>query len=384
MRPSFPSPARRVIVLALGVAILAVLLPASASAQATRTWVSGVGDDANPCSRTAPCRTFAGAISKTAVSGQIDALDPGGFGSVTITKAITLNGAGTQAGVLFTSGANGVTVNAPASASVILRGLDFNGAGTGGTAVRVLAGRSVTLEDTTIEGTTTGGLVVANSGAVSVVLDGVDVSDVRGPSAPAAVDVVPAAAPARADILLRDVTLLDSDVGLRVRDRGTARVLGSVVFSNTLGVVTVGDGLVEADAESFIGGNTTDIADGSNVTQEPRTTTETTTVVTPAPAPPPPTTVTAAGVAPPPTTVTVERAPTPAPTPAKRCAVPWLAGLTLTTAKRRLSASGCRTGKVTRRKARRASQVGRVVTQSRKGGTRTTAGARVALVVGRR
>jgi hypothetical protein len=383
MRPSFPPLARRAVAPLLALVLLAALAPSSASAQATRTWVSGVGDDVNPCSRTAPCRTFAGAISKTAVSGQIDALDPGAYGAVTITKAITLNGTGTQAGVLFTSGAHGVTVNAPATAAVILRGLDLNGAGTGGTGVRVLGGRSVTLVDTTIEGTTTGGVVVANSGAASVVLDGVDISDVRGPSTPAAVDVVPAAAPARADVLLRDVTLLDSDVGLRVRDRGTARVLSSVVFSNTLGVATVGDGLVEADAASFIGGNTTDIADGSNVTQEPRTTTETTTVVTPGPAPPP-TVVTVPGAAPPPTTVTVERAPTPAPTAAKRCAVPWLAGLTLTTAKRRLSASGCRTGKVTRRKARRASQVGRVVTQSRKAGTRTTAGAKVALVVGRR
>ena len=61
-------------------------------AQATRTWVSGVGNDANPCSRTAPCKTFAGAISKTAAGGEIDALDPGGFGAVTITKSITIDG----------------------------------------------------------------------------------------------------------------------------------------------------------------------------------------------------------------------------------------------------------------------------------------------------
>jgi hypothetical protein len=65
-----------------------------AQAQATRTWVSGVGDDANPCSRTAPCKTFAGAISKTAPCGEISVLDPGGFGAVTITKSITINGTG--------------------------------------------------------------------------------------------------------------------------------------------------------------------------------------------------------------------------------------------------------------------------------------------------
>src|ERR1700734_3944464 len=76
--------------LVLGALLMAILATVPAEAQATRTWVSGVGDDANPCSRTAPCKTFAGAISKTAPSGEIDCLDPGGFGAVTITKAITI------------------------------------------------------------------------------------------------------------------------------------------------------------------------------------------------------------------------------------------------------------------------------------------------------
>src|SRR5712692_8313305 len=78
-------------------------LASLAQAQATRTWVSGVGDDANPCSRTAPCKTFAGAISKTAIGGEIDCLDPGGFGQVTITKSITIDGTGTFASILASS-----------------------------------------------------------------------------------------------------------------------------------------------------------------------------------------------------------------------------------------------------------------------------------------
>src|SRR5947199_5368407 len=96
-------------------AVLVTLFAAAApvNAQATRTWVSGVGDDANPCSRTAPCKTFAGAISKTATGGEIDALDPGGYGAVTITKAITLDGGGGQVASILTSGAsNGIVVNA--------------------------------------------------------------------------------------------------------------------------------------------------------------------------------------------------------------------------------------------------------------------------------
>src|SRR3954452_23540014 len=120
-------------------------LAATANAQATRTWVSGVGDDANPCSRTAPCKTFSGAISKTATAGEINCLDPGGFGTITITKAITLNCTGTL-GSILASGVPGVTINATAAGSrVVLRNLQINGiqggtnvAGTIG--VRILAG----------------------------------------------------------------------------------------------------------------------------------------------------------------------------------------------------------------------------------------------------
>src|SRR5580698_11239498 len=115
----------------LGIATtLAVLLlfAAPASAQATRTWVSGVGDDANPCSRTAPCKTFAGAISKTAAAGEINCLDPGGFGALTITKAITISCETGTAGVLV-SGTNGFVIAAGTSDAVILKGLDFNGIG---------------------------------------------------------------------------------------------------------------------------------------------------------------------------------------------------------------------------------------------------------------
>src|SRR6266550_4487024 len=91
----------------LAIAIFTFAFASIAQAQATRTWVSGVGDDANPCSRTAPCKTFAGAISKTAAGGEINALDPGGFGGVTITKSISIEADGVIAGVLV-SGTNGI------------------------------------------------------------------------------------------------------------------------------------------------------------------------------------------------------------------------------------------------------------------------------------
>src|SRR6185503_18803657 len=113
----------------VGVAFMVFASAGSANAQATRTWVSGVGDDANPCSRTAPCKTFAGAISKTATGGEINCLDPGGFGGVTITKSIQII-CYVEAGVLV-SGTNAIIVNAPANSEILLVGLDIEGLGTG-------------------------------------------------------------------------------------------------------------------------------------------------------------------------------------------------------------------------------------------------------------
>jgi len=138
---------------AAGAALLLTLSGVStASAQATRTWISGVGDDANPCSRTAPCKTFAGAISKTAVGGEIDVLDPGGFGAVTITKSITLDGSGGSIAGMLASGTNGVIING-AGVVVVLRNLSISGApGTGINGIRFLQGASLTVEKSVISG----------------------------------------------------------------------------------------------------------------------------------------------------------------------------------------------------------------------------------------
>jgi hypothetical protein len=117
---------------------------------ATRTWVSGVGDDANPGSRTAPCKTFAGAISKTGNPGEIDCLDPGGFGAVTITKSITLDGTGTF-GSILSSGTSGVIING-AGINVTLRGLSINGVAGGLSGVRIVNANNVHIIDCVIFG----------------------------------------------------------------------------------------------------------------------------------------------------------------------------------------------------------------------------------------
>ncbi|HET9638982.1 MAG TPA: hypothetical protein VFP12_07235 [Allosphingosinicella sp.] len=143
----------RILMVALATAGITIGYATPASAQATRTWVSGVGDDVNPCSRTAPCKTFAGAISKTAANGEINCLDPGGFGAVTITKSMTISCPYTEGGAL--AGGNGIVVNdsataTPGTAVVVLRGLDIFGVNPPINGVRFLTGAALHIEDSVI------------------------------------------------------------------------------------------------------------------------------------------------------------------------------------------------------------------------------------------
>ena len=141
--------------------------------QATRTWVSGVGDDANPCSRTAPCKTWAGAISKTAQGGEIDALDPGGFGALTITKSITLDGGGGQVASTLVTGTNGIVVQAGGSDVVTIRNIRINGLLNSGNAgingIRFLAGRALIIQNCNIFGFSNNGIDIATNGGTVVV-----------------------------------------------------------------------------------------------------------------------------------------------------------------------------------------------------------------------
>ena len=145
----------------LAIMAFTMLLASGTQAQAPRTWVSGVGDDINPCSRTAPCKTFAGAISKTANGGEIDCIDSGGFGAVTITKGLTIDGTGVLAGIL-NAGSNGVIVNATSTDVVTLRGISINGDGSGGiNGIRFLAGKALNVINCVIQRGSGNGIDVA-------------------------------------------------------------------------------------------------------------------------------------------------------------------------------------------------------------------------------
>jgi hypothetical protein len=172
------------VLLALVSAMCLALLSMPANAQATRTWISGVGDDANPCSRTAPCKTFAGAISKTSAAGEINCLDPGGFGAVTITKSISLVCDPVSNGGVLVAGTNGVTVNDSGAASIIvvLQGLDFEGVNSGTNGVSVLSAKSVQVINCRIRNFTTAGVsVTPSANGVSVdVIDTIIDNSVEG------------------------------------------------------------------------------------------------------------------------------------------------------------------------------------------------------------
>jgi hypothetical protein len=139
---------------ALGLALLACCIAVPAAA-VSRTWVSGTGDDTFPCSRTAPCKTFAGALSKTDDGGEISVLDPGAYGAVTINKSVTINGDGTLASILAAS-TNGIIVNAQASAKVVIRNISINGVGSGLNGVRYVAAGQLTLDHVSIGGIQSG------------------------------------------------------------------------------------------------------------------------------------------------------------------------------------------------------------------------------------
>jgi hypothetical protein len=213
---------------------LAGIGAAPAAAQATRTWVSGVGDDVNPCSRTAPCKTFAGAISKTAAGGEINCLDPGGFGAVTITKSMTISCPYTEGGAL--AGGNGITVNdalsgAPNTIVVFLRGLDIFGVNPPSNGVRFVSGAALHIEDSTIRrfnAANSQGISFAPAGAAKLYLNNVTVAD-NGSGATGGGILIQPSGSGSADVFMTNVRVHNNaNNGIRI-DAATSGVGGVAV-----------------------------------------------------------------------------------------------------------------------------------------------------------
>ena len=207
-------------------AIMVLAFGSTAHAQASRTWVSGVGDDANPCSRTAPCKTFAGAISKTAAGGVINVLDNGAYGILTVTKAMTVQADENFAGVL-SAGTNAFIINAGATDSVIIKGVSIEGFGTGLNGIRFLAGLSLTVENVDINRVTGFGIDFQPSGNSLLLLRNVSVRNSNFGGGGGIVIRPGAAGSALAT--LDNVRVERSAIGLEVQDRGKATVRNSVM-----------------------------------------------------------------------------------------------------------------------------------------------------------
>jgi hypothetical protein len=258
-------------------------------AQATRTWVSGVGDDANPCSRTAPCKTFAGAISKTAAGGEIDALDPGGYGALTIAKGVTIDGGGGQVASVLVSGTNGIVVQAGPTDVVTLRNLRINGiegTGTGGlNGIRYISGAALHVENCNIFGFTGDGINVATSApGILFVTDtfltnnsnGIQIAPTAGNVRSMLVRVraqdnsgfgfyLHPAASVGAGTVIDDSSALGNGTGIGVT--GATLYLGnSVIIRNGLGVTITG-GTVLSYKTNMIDGNI--MGDGTPLTGIP-------------------------------------------------------------------------------------------------------------------
>ncbi len=223
----------------LAVALFTLAFASLAQAQATRTWVSGVGDDVNPCSRTAPCKTFAGAISKTATGGEINAIDPAGFGTINITKSITIDGGGTQSSILA-AGTTGVIVNATATSHVVIRNLSINGAGTGTFGVRMLAGGSLSMESIVISGFTNHGVQInmANGTTSSVFIKDCIIRT-GNTSTSRGINIQPVSGTANVTATIDHTRLERMFVGLYAGEGARVTIRNSTAYGNSYaGVVT--------------------------------------------------------------------------------------------------------------------------------------------------
>ena len=281
---------------ALAGSALCVFFASFANAQATRTWVSGVGDDANPCSRTAPCKTFAGAISRTAAGGEINCLDPGGFGAVTITKALTISCVHTVGGVLA-SLVNGIVVNAGPTDRIVLRGLDIHGVGNGLDGIRFLAGGSLHVEDSVISGMQNGinigagneiyikntyirnnsnvGVYIGGSGGfVNAVIEKTTVENqayglavgantrvtTRGSvySGNSGSGISVTGGGSAAEVNVDSCIVTNNGVGLYSGAQGTLRVANSLISGNTTGVSAAGSGVTATFFDNKLQSTTSD------------------------------------------------------------------------------------------------------------------------------
>jgi hypothetical protein len=237
----------------------------AAGAQATRTWVSGVGDDVNPCSRTAPCKTFAGAISKTAPGGEINCLDPGGFGAVTINKALTIDCHYTEGGAL--AGGNGIVVNAGVADVVFLRGLDIFGVNPPANGVRFIAGAALHIEDSTIRrfnAASSQGVSFQPAGTSSLFITRTTIADNGNAATGGGILIQPTGVGIATATLDNVAVARNANAGILVSGASTVMIINSdVVYNPSFGIRTASGAPTVRVGNTTITGNGTGVSDGA-------------------------------------------------------------------------------------------------------------------------
>jgi hypothetical protein len=283
----------------------------SSQAQPARVFVGALGSDSNPCTFAQPCRTFQHAHDTVAAGGEIDVLDPAGYGILTISKAISIQGHG-FAGIAATGGNTAITINAGPSDKINLRGLLIDGVGTRSDGIVFNSGASLNVQDCLIRNFVGGygifffpttaavlsvsntiisdigyGLSVTNitSAPVTATLDTVGLFNLSGiavnvDAAGASTNVTIAGSViANSDIgvfagggyaaavLIRDSVVSNNSTGLEAFDGGTIRVTEMVVTGNGTGLLADG-GVINSYGDNNIDGNTTDGAPTATIPRE--------------------------------------------------------------------------------------------------------------------
>jgi hypothetical protein len=249
---------------AIAIASALFAFAAPAHAQATRTWVSGVGNDADPCSRTAPCKTFAGAISKTAINGIINCIDSGAYGAVTITKSITIDCHDVFASILNASQPDqpgtttGVIINVGADPkdpwrTVRLRNIDISGAGSGNAGISIMAAAAVILEDLEVTGNVKQGIVDTRTEALGSALT--IKNTVVANNAGAGISV----AAQSNTVVLDNVQSLRNTYGLALGKNNSAAVARSVFSNNSTAGIEADPGAQLVLNSSVVSHNATGI-----------------------------------------------------------------------------------------------------------------------------
>jgi hypothetical protein len=291
-----------------------------AQAQLTRTYVSGSGNDGNPCTVTSPCQTIQAALALTVAGGEIYALNSANYGSVTINRAVSISGGHGTTGVLAAS-VNGVTINAGPNDIVNLRGLDIDGAGSGTNGVQFNSGASLNIYDSVIRGFTNGinyqpsgssnlsvgGTLISNNSTgisfqnatastgvlndVQVVNNGTGIVAFSTNSTTLAILTVQSSVVANnstvgilsnglSNVAVSNSTIANNGVGLEAQNTGALlQVSGSTVTGNGTGWLANNTGQVISSVTNSIGGNTTG-----------NTAPPTSVASSPTPTPPPPST----------------------------------------------------------------------------------------------